>query len=144
MITLLLLPLAAGAQSAVTATGGTVTDGTHTLTYSVGQVASGQTASATHTLHEGVVQPITVEEVGIPEPGLQPAVSLFPNPTAMAVTLRRDGGQQPATVRLYDQSGRLLHSEQWTAGDLHLDLSALAAGVYMLQVDNRTFKITKQ
>jgi len=29
------------------------------------------------------------------------------------------------------------------AGDVHIDLGAYAAGVYMLQVNEKTFKITK-
>ena len=59
------------------------------------------------------------------------------------VNLRRDEAAG-TVVRLYSLEGRLLRSEQWDGTTLRLDLSALAAGVYMLQADGRTFKITKQ
>ena len=62
----------------------------------------------------------------------------------MGITLRREVTASPASVRLYSTEGRLLRNEQWHGATLTLDLNAMAAGVYMLQVDNKTYKITKQ
>lgn len=142
LLALALLPLAAGAQTAVPAAGGTAEGGGYALTYSVGQVAT----AADGQLREGVVQPLSVEEVGIPRAAdLACTLTVFPNPATEGITLSRDGAETaPAEVRLYSLDGRLLRSEQWQGPSLALDLRALAAGVYMLQTQGRTFKITKQ
>lgn len=139
-VTLCVLALAAQAQTAVTAAGGTAGSATHAFTYSVGQVATAATADG--QLREGVVQPLTVEPVGIANADTT-TLMVYPNPTMDGVNLRRDEAAG-TVVRLYSLEGRLLRSEQWDGTTLRLDLSALAAGVYMLQADGRTFKITKQ
>lgn len=131
------------AQSAVTATGGVASDGAHVMTYSVGQTAV--TATPDGRLREGVVQPYVVEEVSVPEnAGVSPDLVVYPNPTLDGVTLRRQDMGRNAVVRLYALDGRLLRTEEWAGESLRLDLSALAAGVYMLKVNNITYKITKQ
>lgn len=147
LLALVLLPLAAGAQEAVAAVGGTAEGGGYALTYSVGQTA---VATATDgQLREGVVQPLVVEEVGVPRGAeLSSAVTVFPNPTMDGVTVRQagpDAGGTPALqVKVYSQSGQLLGTVQGSdKGDVHIDLGAYAAGVYMLQVNEKTFKITK-
>lgn len=139
-VTLCVLALAAQAQTVVTAAGGTAGSATHAFTYSVGQVATAATADG--QLREGVVQPLTVEPVGIANADAT-TLTVYPNPTMDGVNLRRDEAAG-TVVRLYSLEGRLLRSEQWDGTALRLDLSALAAGVYMLQADGRTFKITKQ
>ena len=136
-VTLCVLALAAQAQAVVTAAGGTAGSATHAFTYSVGQAAT-----ADGQLREGVVQPLTVEPVGIANADAT-TLTVYPNPTMDGVNLRRDEAAG-TVVRLYSLEGRLLRSEQWDGTALRLDLSALAAGVYMLQADGRTFKITKK
>jgi hypothetical protein len=62
----------------------------------------------------------------------------------MSVTLRREDDANSAEVRIYSLDGRLLHTTQWDGLSLSIDLNAFAAGVYMLHVNNKTYKITKQ
>ena len=141
---LALLPMAARGQTTVVTTGGTAESATHQASYSVGQIAVGSDHTATFRLNEGVQQPITVEDVSIDcADNLTPLV-IYPNPTTMSVTLQREGETSPAHVWLYSLEGRLLRTEQWDGTTLTLDLNAYAAGVYMLQVNNKTYKITKQ
>ncbi|MBR1549743.1 MAG: T9SS type A sorting domain-containing protein [Bacteroidales bacterium] len=139
-----MLPLGAAAQTAVTSTGGTAEGGGYALTYSVGQVATAATADG--WLREGVVQPITIEEVGLPwSADVSSAVTVYPNPTMDGVVVRADAGGTPALqVRLYTLSGQLLGTMQSSGKeDVRIDLGVYAAGVYMLQVNNKTYKITK-
>ena len=140
----LLLPLAAGAQNAVVATGGRAESPQHSISYSVGQIAVGSNSTAAYSLNEGAQQPLTVEDVSIGEVDTPDAIAVYPNPTAMSITLRSKGDASPAEVRLYSLDGRQLRAEQWDGSTLSLDLNAYAAGVYMLQVNNKTYKITKQ
>lgn len=143
---LALLPLATRGQTAVVTTGGTAESATHHISYSIGQIAVGSDHTVTFQLNEGVVQPFTIEEVGIAEwKDESVKLKVFPNPTTMSVTLRREDNTSPVEVRLYTLDGRLLHTEQWDGPTLTLDLNAYAAGVYMLQLNNnRTLKIAKQ
>ena len=145
LVAALLLPLAAGAQTTVVATGGSVAGERHSLSYSVGQVAVMGSATSAYTLREGVQQPLSVEDVSVGEAEAPDGLTVYPNPTSMFITIRLKGDAKPAEVRLYSLDGRLLHSGQWDGTpEMHLDLSAYAAGVYMLQVNNKTYKITKQ
>lgn len=141
---LMAVPLGAAGQTAVVSAGGTAADASHTLSYSVGQVAVQAATTTDGRLTEGVLQPIAVKDVSIEGAEDPWRVVVFPNPTTMGITLRREVTASPASVRLYSLEGRLLHFEQWHGASLTLDLNAMAAGVYMLQVDNRTYKITKQ
>lgn len=139
-----LLHLPAVAQTTVAATGGTVENSRYSISYSVGQVAVGSDITETLRLNEGVQQPLTVEDVSINKTDNPTPIAIYPNPTTMSVTLRREGDANSAEVRIYCLDGRLLHTTQWDGTSLSIDLNAFAAGVYMLQVDNKTYKITKQ
>lgn len=143
-IVAILLPLAALAQSAVTSAGGTVGNGLHSLSYGVGQVATGTAHAAASSLHEGVVQQFTVEDVSIAEgPGRPSPVTVYPNPAANTITLRRDGKPEAATVRIYATDGRLLRTEHWEGATFTLDIGTFAGGTYLLQAGGNTYKITK-
>ena len=97
LLALVLLPLAAGAQEAVTAGGGTAEGGGYALTYSVGQTAVATAADG--QLREGVVQPITVEDVGVPGGAeLSSAVTVFPNPTMDGVTFPRTSASEDESL----------------------------------------------
>ena len=139
-----LLHLPAVAQTTVAATGGTVENSRYSISYSVGQVTVGSDITETLRLNEGVQQPLTVEDVSINITDNPTHIAIYPNPTTMSVTLRREGDANSAEVRIYSLDGRLLHTTQWDGTSLSIDLNSFAAGVYMLHVNNKTYKITKQ
>ena len=138
------IPLAVGAQTAVVSTGGTAVNAQRSISYSVGQIATGGDGTERLRLNEGVQQPLTVEDVSINETDSPTPIAVYPNPTTMSVTLRREGDANSTEVRIYSLDGRLLYTTQWDGISLSIDLNAFAAGVYMLQVDNKTYKIIKQ
>ena len=138
------IPLAVGAQTAVVSTGGTAVNAQRSISYSVGQIATGGDGTERLRLNEGVQQPLTVEDVSINETDSPTPIVVYPNPTTMSVTLRREGDANSTEVRIYSLDGRLLYTTQWDGISLSIDLNAFAAGVYMLQVDNKTYKIIKQ
>jgi Secretion system C-terminal sorting domain/Cleaved Adhesin Domain len=82
--------------------------------------------------------------VGHPVGTVDPRVAMaqlqvYPNPFSSAVSLRVDGLQRPtqATVTVLDLQGRLLqqHAARLVSGaPISLDLSALAAGMYVVKV----------
>ena len=139
-----LLHLSVVAQTTVVATGGTVENSRYSISYSVGQVTVGSDITETLRLNEGVQQPLTVEDVSINKTDNPTHIAIYPNPTTMSVTLRREGDANSTEVRIYSLDGRLLHTTQWDSLSLSINLNSFAAGVYMLHVNNKTYKITKQ
>ena len=63
---------------------------------------------------------------------LETVFNVFPNPASNEVFVTVNGGAA-AQVTVFDASGRLLFGVQRTT---RVDISALAAGVYMLQVEH--------
>lgn len=61
--------------------------------------------------------------------------SVFPNPVADFATVRWSDGLRPSEVQLYDLNGRKISSTVNTSGgSTELNLSGLAAGVYLVRV----------
>ena len=139
-----LLHLSAVAQTTVVATGGSVENSRYSTSYSVGQIATGGDGTERLRLNEGVQQPLTVEDVSINITDNPTHIAIYPNPTTMSVTLRREGDANSAEVRIYSLDGRLLYTTQWDGLSLSINLNSFAAGVYMLHLNNKTYKITKQ
>ena len=138
----MLWPVVATAQTAVVTAGGSVTDGHYELTCSVGQTAV-MASSAGYELTEGVLQPCRVERERLTGVG-EAQVEVYPNPTAGVVTLTRTPQGEAAQVALYAADGRLLTARKWADAEMHLDMTALPAGVYVLKINQSVFKITKQ
>lgn len=145
MLTLLavVLPLMAKSQSvgpfALNATGGSATPGGNTYEYALGQVAAGGTVSGPGiVITPGVLQP-EFKTTGVSSVVPIVALQIFPNPVEKSLFLQPAfGGSGLLQYSLYDAAGRLvlrrdaiLHtgSERQT-----LDLSAMAAGQYQLQL----------
>lgn len=69
-------------------------------------------------------------------------VTLFPNPVVSEIRLQ--GLRENAQVRVYALDGALLVDTTLTPNNARIDVSALAAGVYMLQVNQTTVKFVKK
>ena len=70
------------------------------------------------------------------------AVKLFPNPVANE--LRLQGLRETAQVRVMGLDGALLIEATLTPNNGRIDVSNLAAGIYMLQVNQTTVKFIKK
>jgi hypothetical protein len=77
-------------------------------------------------------------------------ISLFPNPTTGAFTMERTELAGDIEVTVIGLQGQLLRATEWTAGqsELNIDLSDLAAGVYMVRLTaeegTRTLRVAVQ
>jgi hypothetical protein len=77
-------------------------------------------------------------------------VSVFPNPAHNTITIRINETKQSyggTNYSLYDCTGRVYVSGKIDNSNTPVDISALPAGIYILQLDNNvnaTFKIVKQ
>ena len=70
------------------------------------------------------------------------AVTLFPNPVTNE--LRLQGLREAAQVRVMGLDGALLIEATLTPNNGRIDVSNLAAGVYLLQVNQTTVKFIKK
>lgn len=86
------------------------------------------------------IRKITCEEVEGLSEDQQPAVSLLPNPVHNLLTLRHLEGRQQ--VQIYALSGQLMMTTEASEGQ-PIDVSGLAAGVYMVRTQSCTLKMMK-
>jgi hypothetical protein len=64
-------------------------------------------------------------------------ISIFPNPATNQITINFDDlKSKSVTTKLYDQSGRLIYSEENAASDnqLKIDISSVQNGLYILEI----------
>ena len=77
-------------------------------------------------------------------------INLFPNPTSGAFTMERSELAGNIEVTVIGLQGQLLLATEWAAGqsELNIDLSDLAAGVYMVRLTaeegTRTLRVAVQ
>ena len=67
-------------------------------------------------------------------------VSIFPNPTLNTLTIRNLSGKQ--NVSIYALDGRLVKDFE-VSGDLTIDISDWAAGLYFVRTQSSTLKMVK-
>ncbi|HWB25209.1 MAG TPA: C25 family cysteine peptidase [Chitinophagaceae bacterium] len=81
--------------------------------------------------------------------GANDIVKVYPNPftTSLKITVNSNSGDRN-TVKVLDVSGKVLMQQTFTGGSISLDVSNLAAGNYMVQVNGsvqlQSFKVQKQ
>lgn len=68
-------------------------------------------------------------------------LKLFPNPTSDSFTIA--GVQQKLALNIYSLSGQLVHTQTYVP-DSKIDISKLESGVYLVQINNVTFKLIKK
>lgn len=73
----------------------------------------------------------------IGEPTLT-GVSVYPNPAADEITVALPNHLTDGTANLYDSKGRMVQSHNLTETVSALDISALSAGVYVVEINNTT------
>ncbi|MCR5115422.1 MAG: right-handed parallel beta-helix repeat-containing protein [Bacteroidales bacterium] len=70
-----------------------------------------------------------------------PEISLWPNPTSHYVYLNTKAGAQYDEIRIFDARGQLLFTQKAEAPTTCIDLSALACGIYWINVVSREGKV---
>jgi hypothetical protein len=84
--------------------------------------------------------------VGLDEFGKRRQFSVYPNPTSdiLNVELPTDGGTY-TSLNVLDLSGRVAYSQLITAqSKLQISTAALAAGVYVIELNGNTGKVAQQ
>lgn len=141
--------IAAYAQSDIVPFGGDATDGSVTVSYTVGQVAVQVNSDGGTTIYEGVQQPYEIQIIGIDNyPGITLNAMVYPNPTVENVQLKIDNEQLKGEVRVSDMSGKLLFLKRIEGMITEIPMSDFATGTYFVNVCKgqqmlKSFKVIK-
>lgn len=87
----------------------------------------------------------TQQALEVPQLELSQKITVFPNPTTATVYFQTDLSLEKEKVSIYSISGQLVSEKQITAEN-SVDLSLLAAGIYLIEFTNKninSFKIIK-
>ena len=138
------------AQSGTVSTGGDVTSGTGSVSYSVGQVDFINVSGTNANLNQGLQQPyefFIIDEIG--EIGLELSLNLFPNPTRDAVMLTIKGQDMNGLqFQLFDATGKLLDTQKISVPETIVRMEPYAMSTYLLKITRqnseiKTFQIIK-
>ncbi|MBR4487837.1 MAG: T9SS type A sorting domain-containing protein [Bacteroidales bacterium] len=137
------------AQSVIVPFGGDATDGSVTVSYTVGQVAVQANSDGSTTIYEGVQQPYEIQIIGIDDyPGIVLNAIVYPNPTVGNVQLTMNNEQLEGEVRVFDMNGKILFVKKIEGENTEIPMLDLAAGTYFVNVVSekqvlKTFKVVK-
>lgn len=123
-------------QTAFVTAGGDHQSAAGSLSWSMGQIAVQQHSNNTGTVNEGVQQPYESLTVAVPDgPMVDGHWRLYPNPTRTGVQVESSSWlPEQATIILSHADGRSSSVSFLTSSKGWIDLSTVAAGVYVLQV----------
>lgn len=150
LVGILLLPLSnLKAQEVLGTLGGTYTNSTVEMSFTVGEMIISTENSSTVDLTQGFHQPELLVS-GIDNPSKPLIVSIYPNPTADYINVSLDDYEGTYyNVRSID--GKLLIAGKMTASQTQIDLSSFERGVYTVEfldanknLKLRTYQIIKQ
>jgi len=90
---------------------------------------------------------LTVEsELGIDENSLSNSISMYPNPADSQVTISNKSNVALQDAVIYDINGKLISKNDLSnmQGQQVIDVSALATGVYVVQITSETSSVSKR
>jgi hypothetical protein len=130
------------AQQTVATLGGDVKGNTHTLSYTVGQVATMQARNNSHSLSEGVQQGLFVKEDHVAEANLLPCkIIISPNPSLDFIRIQSDSEDELDYV-MFTTAGARVCGGSFSCSTT-VSLCDMAAGVYIVKVSNKEGKERK-
>lgn len=136
-------------QSAIVPLGGDATDGSVTISYTIGQVAVQANSDGGTTIYEGVQQPYEIQIIGVDNyPGITLNAMVYPNPTLGNVQLTINNVQLEGEVKVFGTNGKFLFSKRIEGKTTEIPMSELAAGTYFVNVVSekqvmKSFKVVK-
>jgi hypothetical protein len=139
------------AQNTIPASGGNISGGGGTVSYSVGQVVYTTNTGSNGSVAQGVQQPFEISVVTSVEEakGISLEIVLYPNPATDFIILKIENCEiENLSYQLIDINGNLLLSNKVESNETNIAMSNRVSGTYFLNVtDNkkiiRTFKIIK-
>ncbi|MCK6648717.1 MAG: T9SS type A sorting domain-containing protein [Bacteroidia bacterium] len=126
----------------ISSSGTSMTDGTTTLEWTLGEPVTATLDNTQNTLSQGFHQ-TNIFVTNIPNTVVT-GLSVFPNPTIDIVNVQFSSNQKNTVVELYSVEGKLLEKHAVNSRNLELNLSTYPAGSYFLRInDSDTHKLLK-
>ncbi len=127
----------------ISSSGTSMTDGTTTLEWTLGEPVTATLDNTQNILSEGFHQ-TNILVTNISNAAVVEGLIVFPNPTVNIVNIQFSSDQKNTIVELYSVEGKLLEKHAVNSRNLELNLSAYPAGSYFLRVnDTETHKLLK-
>jgi hypothetical protein len=129
----------------VNSSGGTIDNASHSLEWSLGEIAVATISSQGNLLSQGFLQPILSGTVSARDLFDESKLKVFPNPVSTELIMETDN-KEIASVAVFDLAGKLVMK---TAFQTRLDLQHLSRGLYVVALFNEhtqflhALKITK-
>lgn len=136
-------------QESVNPTGGNLTNGSGSVSYSIGQVFFTSNTNDSSTISQGVQQAYEIYTVDIQLINIDLTISIEPNPTNEVLYLMINGNLNPnLSYQICDNTGKLIVSNLIFEKKTIINLINLASSTYLLNVFDhekkiRSFKIVK-
>jgi hypothetical protein len=148
--TMLFVSISIHAQQVISSTGGTASNGSGTLSFTLGELVIDTRTSGGTTITQGFHQTkLTITAVS-ELPCLTFSITAFPNPTSDFVTLKtaRENNEK-LTYGLFDMQGKLLLKGELLQGEAQVPFATFAAATYIIKItkegkDIKTLKIVKE
>jgi len=126
------------AQSGVIASGGDISNNSHTISYSIGQPFT-----QIGTINEGLQQPYKFLIIGLDEIKIS-SVKVFPNPVSSVLKIQVSN-ESKSKFGFYSTTGQILREREFNKST-SINVNNFSKGIYFLKIfhtinDIKTFKI---
>ncbi|NLF42197.1 MAG: T9SS type A sorting domain-containing protein [Bacteroidales bacterium] len=148
---LLLFASQSSAQEVISAGGGSFSNSTAKISFTVGETVVGTLSAGNQILTQGFQQSrLTI--LGIEDnPELNISIQAFPNPVIQKLKIQIGGFDEAASMHycLYDINGRLIVLQNITGDETNIDFGGLEPAVYMIRINSgnqvlKTIKVLKE
>ena len=136
-------------QTSVVASGGSVSNNSGSISYSIGQVAYQSVSNTSGSVSQGVQHAFEISTLSLEENKFNFTLNAFPNPTTENLNLRVGNyKQEKLAYKLIDLEGKVISEALMLSEDTTIDMKQLPVATYFVEVHNegkkvQTFKIIK-
>ena len=136
-------------QTSMNASGGSISNATGSISYSIGQVAYQSTSNTSGSVSQGVQQAYEISTLSLEENKFNFTLTAFPNPTKENLNLRVGNfNQEKLAYKLLDLEGKVISEASMHSEETTIDMQQLPTATYFVEVHNegkkvQTFKIIK-
>ena len=136
-------------QTSVVASGGSVSNNSGSISYSIGQVAYQSVSNSSGSVSQGVQHAFEISTLSLEENKFNFTLNAFPNPTTENLNLRVGNyKQEKLAYKLIDLEGKVISEAPMLSEETTIDMKQLPVATYFVEVHNeekkvQTFKIIK-
>jgi hypothetical protein len=146
-----MITIAVSAQSNVLTSGGDISNGNGSVSYSIGQIDYSSIENNNGSVYQGVQQPFEIFTVNVLNEEFNSIeISTFPNPTNQYLNIKIDEYlNEQLNYQLYDFNGKLLEDKRIESNLTTLTMDSYSQATYFLKIINKkgeslkSFKIIK-